>query len=413
MSDPTAPVPAGRTITARQPEPERGPVVAVAAAPRRAAGAVARTTRSAEPAGKEQAAGGAGGAVRARTGRRGPADPVKALMHRHRGLCERAVDPLEIAAGLEAHGVTDRTAARFRHRDVFSLAEELYARVPRGEETPPPAADEDAVARPAHPLSATVPGAVAVLTAAGLRLTDGGVRIGVGAAGAVGLAVALAWSLRRGPLRAPGRTVPVARFLVGWLMAYALLGDGLLTALVAGGPDGPWPLAPGPLVGLALAVAPAAWTARLFSAQARRRLGGSRGLEEFAAGTRPLLLGGVALHTGCLIALLVLTSLVLPVALAPAVALGLLLFLARLLTVHGFPHAAATGLGLACAGEALALAAVLGGRLPGCGFLARPVEAVVGTWGVAAVPALVCGSAALGLLLHATAALSRASAHTT
>ncbi|NED15731.1 hypothetical protein G3I33_30205, partial [Streptomyces sp. SID9124] len=36
-------------------------------------------------------------------GRRGTADPVRALMHRHRELCERAVDPLEIAAGLEAH----------------------------------------------------------------------------------------------------------------------------------------------------------------------------------------------------------------------------------------------------------------------------------------------------------------------
>ncbi|MCF3177548.1 hypothetical protein IPZ61_30075, partial [Streptomyces sioyaensis] len=57
--------------------------------------------------------------------RRGPADPVRSLMHRHQELCARAVDALEIAAGLEAHGVTDRTAARFRHRDVFSLAEEL------------------------------------------------------------------------------------------------------------------------------------------------------------------------------------------------------------------------------------------------------------------------------------------------
>ncbi|MEU8531410.1 hypothetical protein AB0C77_38475, partial [Streptomyces sp. NPDC048629] len=62
--------------------------------------------------------------------RRGNGDPVKALLHRHRELVEGAVDPLEIAAGLEVHGVTDRTAARFRHRDVFSLAEELYARVP-------------------------------------------------------------------------------------------------------------------------------------------------------------------------------------------------------------------------------------------------------------------------------------------
>ncbi|MCZ9344407.1 hypothetical protein NGM37_42350, partial [Streptomyces sp. TRM76130] len=64
------------------------------------------------------------------------ADPVKALMLRHHELCARAVDPLEIAAGLEAHGVTDRTAARFRHRDVFALAEEMYARVPRDGDRP-------------------------------------------------------------------------------------------------------------------------------------------------------------------------------------------------------------------------------------------------------------------------------------
>ncbi|GFH37700.1 hypothetical protein SCWH03_39400 [Streptomyces pacificus] len=338
---------------------------------------------------------------------------MRALLHRHRELCERAVDPLEIAAGLEAHGVTDRTAARFRHRDVFSLAEELYARVPRGEEAAQPQADEAAAARPAHLVSAMAPGAVAVATAAGLRFTDGGARLGAGAAGAVALAVALGWSLRRGPLRAPGRARRVTPYLVCWLAAYSLLGDGLLAELVAGGPLGPWPVAPGPLVGLALAVAPAAWVARLFSARARRGLGGSRGLEEFAAGTRPLLLGCVALHTGALIALLLLTSLLVPVVIAPAIALGLLLFLARLLTVHGYPQAAVTGLAFACAGEALAPAAILGGRLPGCGFLARPVEAAVRTWGAAAVPALVCGAAALGLLVHASAALSRASAHTT
>ncbi|WP_394342157.1 hypothetical protein [Streptomyces spongiicola] len=403
---------AGGTVTARQPGPGRGPV----AAPDthgRTTGAAARGAGPREPATEARPTTGAATAARARTGRRGPADPVKALMHRHRELCERAVDPLEIAAGLEAHGVTDRTAARFRHRDVFSLAEELYARVPRGEETPQPQADGDAAARPAHLVSAMAPGAVAVATAVGLRLTDGGAGLGVGAAGAVALAVALAWSLRRGPLRAPGRTPRVTRHLVCWLAAYSLVGDGLLAELAAGGPHGPWPLTPGPLLGLALSVAPAAWAARLFSVRARRRLGGSRGLEEFAAGTRPLLLGCVALHTGALIALLVPASLLLPVAVAPAVALGLLLFLARLLTVHGYPQAAVAGLAAACAGEAVALAAALGGRLPGCGFLARPVEAAVHTWGAAAVPALVCGAAALGLLVHATAALSRASAHST
>ncbi|MDX2704587.1 hypothetical protein PV350_17165 [Streptomyces sp. PA03-6a] len=79
------------------------------------------------------------GARRGGPRKRGPADPVRALMHRHRQLCAEAVDPLEIVAGLEAQGVTDRVAAGFRHRDVFSLAEELYARVPRA--TAPPAAD--------------------------------------------------------------------------------------------------------------------------------------------------------------------------------------------------------------------------------------------------------------------------------
>ncbi|RXS84998.1 hypothetical protein EST92_09645, partial [Streptomyces sp. TM32] len=81
--------------------------------------------------------------------RRGPADPVRSLMHRHQELCARAVDALEIAAGLEAHGVTDRTAARFRHRDVFSLAEELYARVPRADR------DTATAAGPAAPVSAS------------------------------------------------------------------------------------------------------------------------------------------------------------------------------------------------------------------------------------------------------------------
>ncbi|WP_351226355.1 hypothetical protein [Streptomyces sp. NPDC002133] len=352
--------------------------------------------------------------------RRGPADPVKALMHRHRELCERAVDPLEIAAGLEAHGVTDRTAARFRHRDVFSLADELYARVPRGEAGPGPMAGEGlgacsgTRALPARAvLPALLPGAVAVAAAVALHFTSGGTRAGAGAAGAMGLAGALAYGLRRGSLRVAGRTVRLAGLWVGWLLAYAVAGGGLLEQLVDGGPYDTWPMTPGPLVGLALAVLPAAWSAQLFSVQARRRLGASRGLEEFAAGVRPLLFATVTLYAVALASLLVLTGLVLAVDLVPAVALGLLLFLARLLTVHGFPASAVSGLAAAAAVETVALATVLGGRLPGCAFLARPVEAAVTAWGPGAVPALACGAAALGLLVHATAALSRASAHTT
>ncbi|MGW2557812.1 hypothetical protein ACWCXB_00925 [Streptomyces sp. NPDC001514] len=353
--------------------------------------------------------------------RRGPADPVKALMHRHRELCERAVDPLEIAAGLEAHGVTDRTAARFRHRDVFSLAEELYARVPRsGEAGPRPAAQEAPRARAgAHALPvrdvlpALLPGAVAVVAVVAFHFTSGWARVGVGAAGAMGLAGALAYGLRRGPLRVAGRTVRFAGLWAGWLLAYAVAGSGLLEQLVDGGPHSPWTPTPGPLVGLALAVAPAAWSAHLFSTRARRRLGASRGLEEFAAGARPLLVATVTLYAASLIALLSFTGLLVAVDLVPAVALGLLLFLARLLTAHGFPTSAAAGLGAAAAVEALALVTVLGGRLPGCAFLARPTEAAVASWGPGSVPALACAAAALGLLVHATAALSRASAHTT
>ncbi len=342
--------------------------------------------------------------------RRGNADPVKVLMHRHQELCARAVDPLEIAAGLEAQGFTDRTAARFRHRDVFSLAEELYARVPRGSATAPPTV-------PAPPrsdawvLAVLTPGAAAALTGIGLAVTHGPLRLAVGTAGALLLAGALLFAVRRGPLRAPrGATPPAARLWTLWLLAYAVAGDGLLTQVLSGGPDGPWDLAPGPLLGLALAVAPAAWCARLFANRARRRIADSRGLADFAAGVRPLLLGTVTLQLLALTVLLGLTGFS-----SGALALGALLLFARLLTVHGFPETAAAALAAASAAEALALASVFAARVPAPGFdaLAAPVRAAVDTWGPGAVPTLVCGAAALGLLAHATGSLVRASAHTT
>lgn len=341
--------------------------------------------------------------------RRAGGDPVKVLMHRHRELCERAVDPLEIAAGLEAEGFTDRTAARYRHRDVFSLAEELYARVPRGGATVPPAGPAPG-ARTPWVLAALAPGGVAALTGLALGLTEGTARLATASAGALALAVAVSAAVRRGPLRAEGRTGPAASLWTLWLVAYAAGGDGLLAEVLTGGPDGTWPVTTAPLLGLALSVAPAAWCAYLFATVARRRLADSRGVADFAAATRLLLLGTVALHLLALTVLLVLTGF------APgALALGALLFLARLLTVHGSAEAAASALAAAGAAEALAVASVLAARLPLPGFdaLAVPVRAVTDTWGPGAVPVLVCGAAALGLLAHATGALSRASAHTT
>ncbi|MGW8333064.1 hypothetical protein ACWGLE_34815 [Streptomyces sp. NPDC055897] len=345
------------------------------------------------------------------TTRRGPADPVKALMHRHRELCERAVDPLEIAAGLEAHGVTDRTAARFRHRDVFSLAEELYARVPRSAETALPARE---LTHPAAgwALWSLLPGVVCLLAVTGVQLTTGGIRLAAGALGAAAFAVALTLTLRRGPLRAGPGARPVARLCAGWLMAYAVGGDGLLSDALRGGPDGLWALDPAAATGLAFSVAPAMWCAHLFSVQARKKLASSRGLADFSGRSRPLLLATVALFVGGLSACLAVAQLAYGSgAFAASAALGVLLWLARLLAAHGFSAAATKVLAAAAAAELLALATVFAGRLPGLTLLGRPVDAAVQIWGAGAVPAAVCGAAALALLARAAAVLARASAH--
>ncbi|WP_217167542.1 hypothetical protein [Streptomyces sp. AC512_CC834] len=351
--------------------------------------------------------------------RRAAADPVKGLLHRHRELCERAVDPLEIAAGLEAHGVTDRTAARFRHRDVFALAEEMYARVPRDGDTPARPADPPAPRpRTAWIVVALLPGVLCAATVAGLRLTDGRPRLIAAVVGVLAVTLALGATLRRGPLSAATRTTST---WTCWLVGYALLGDGLLRTAVGGGPDGlpdgtadgPWPVTVAPVLALALSCAPAAVCAHLFAVRARRKLTSSRGLADFSASVRPLLLGMFALYMGALGALLALTGAVLgePAAPAQALTLGALLMLARLLTVHGHIHATTLVLTATATAEAAALATLFAGRLPGCGFLAAPVEALVDVCGPAGVPTVACGLGALTLLVHACRRLTRASAH--
>ncbi|MFF4487336.1 hypothetical protein ACFY0F_12720 [Streptomyces sp. NPDC001544] len=358
--------------------------------------------------------------------RRGAADPVKGLMHRHRALCEGAVDPLEIAAGLEAHGVTDRTAARFRHRDVFSLAEEMFARVSRDGETRTPA---DTTTPPrAHlgwALLTLLPGALGAAVVTGLHITPGRPRPVIAAAGLLAVLLALRAVLRRGPLSTPAdtrawHTATGTRVSTAWLLAYALLGDGLLRAALDGGPhglpsttDGPWPLATAPFLALLLSCAPAAWCAHLFTVRARRRLASSRGLEEFSAAVRPLLFGAFVLYLGALAALLALCGAALhqPAGHPQALALGGLLLTARLLTVHRHRHAPALVLAAAAVTEAAAPALILAGRLTGRPFLATPVQSLVDTWGPGSVPTLVCATAALALLVHAGRALTRASAH--
>ncbi|MEU0286815.1 hypothetical protein [Streptomyces sp. NPDC006147] len=364
----------------------------------------------------------------------GAADPVKVLLHRHRELCERAVDPLEIAAGLEAHGITDRTAARFRHRDVFSLAEELYARVPRDSETGTPGPDgasgtdarsREGSARGTVPLLLlpVLPGLLCAASLIALSRTHGQTRLYAAAAGVLAVALALRAAVRRGPLSVPADIAPRAATgsWTWWLVGYAVLGDGLLRTAVTGGPDGlpdgttegHWPLALAPVLALTLACLPATWTTHLFLTVARRKLATSRALEDFAASVRPVLLGTVALFLGALAAIVALCSPFLGTAPASAtiLTLGALLLVARLLTVHGFTHAPRVILMLTAVGQVLAVATVFAARLPGCALLGAPVETLVTAWGPAAVPVLTCGAGALVLLVHASRTLTRASAH--
>ncbi|MFE3768547.1 hypothetical protein [Streptomyces sp. NPDC059122] len=370
--------------------------------------------------------------------RHGPADPVKILMHRHRTLCERAVDPLEIAAGLEAHGVTDRAAARFRHRDVFSLAEELYARVPRADEperaaAEEPGADPPPVAPAPAPLSRVaraavqlLPGAIGLATVAAhasVRTPTGHVLTAVDATGLLLTVLAVRLALRHGPLRlrrGPGSRAAV--LWAAWAVGYAVYGDWLLTQLLSGGPDVPGPhprAAVAAAVALACALAPAAGCAHWFAVRARRGLATSRALSELASRVRPLLVGATLLFLVAAAALALGARLLLAgagspggrTAVAAVCALAVLLFLARLLSVHGFPTAAAAGLGTAAALEAAAPALVLAARLPGLARLGTPVEVLVRAAGPAAVPAVAGAVAALGLLVHGLRALTGACAH--
>jgi hypothetical protein len=74
--------------------------------------------------------------------RRAGADPVDELAQRMGAACAGAVHAEEIAALLESEGLTDeQITGRYRHPDLFALAETLYARVPRAFPEPEPGPD--------------------------------------------------------------------------------------------------------------------------------------------------------------------------------------------------------------------------------------------------------------------------------
>lgn len=317
--------------------------------------------------------------------RRGPADPVRSVIYHHREMIAGAVDVWEIAAGLEARGVTDADARRWRHRDVFGLAEELYARVPRAVRVVDAggAHRERPWARPATAGLYLLPGVVCGVAAAVLAQFPH-----LAALGALptvlpaALAVAAAWAvLRRGPLRAergPGA------FWVWVLLAGTLHGPAGWGARADAGPGTT------ACAALALSLAPAAYCAHWFAVRARAQLAPSHGLSEFADAVRPRLAAALTAYLlGLLLLLTAATVLVGPAPVAAPAALGLLLFTARLLAVHGHPRPAATALAATCAAEALA-------RTP----FSLPLSL-----------SLTCTIAALALATHAFRVLPRASAH--
>lgn len=81
-------------------------------------------------------------APRTRSRPRWAADPVDELAEELGGVCAAAVHPDEIAAVLEADGLTgEQITERYGRHDAFELAAELYARVPRSHPEPDPRPD--------------------------------------------------------------------------------------------------------------------------------------------------------------------------------------------------------------------------------------------------------------------------------
>jgi hypothetical protein len=298
-------------------------------------------------------------------------------------------------------------AGRFRHRDVFGLAEELYARVPGPAIRPPQATAPAQAARTPRIALHLLPGVICAIAALLARVWGPAVCVV-----AVPLTLAaLLTILRAGPLRAPGRLATGGAFWTCWLLGFAVYGERTMTALAYGQAQAQLhahaqglftPASTAALVAITLAPAPAAWCAHRFAVRARAHLAPSRGLKDFAGAVRPLLAGTLGLFLLAQVALLgaafaAAGTPATPAALAGPAALGLLLFTARLLTVHGYAQVAVAVTGTACAAEGIALVAAPFHRL-----VVDP----------AVVTAVACGCAALVLGAYALGVLARASAHT-
>ncbi|MFF2612567.1 hypothetical protein [Kitasatospora sp. NPDC058046] len=350
----------------------------------------------------------------------GSADPVREVMAEHRELCERAVDPLEIAAGLEEAGLGQDAAARCRHADLFSLAEELYARVPRRPPPPGPAQPRSGGAAARAALTAA---ALAALPCAGAAAL--GPRWPVLLPAAVPLVLLPALTAPTPaepgpPCAGPGvlGPGPAPRPYPGSRLRPAALGHGLglaaLLLLPPAVPGGDRPLAVALVLAAAVSAGSAERTARWYRQLGRGHLGAAGTLAEFRARMRPVLPVALALHLAVLgvlsFAALAVLAVVAPrpgpghgggllhlaaeragpAQWAAQGVLGLLVVLPVLLARCGRPAAAAAG---ASAGAAAVLGPLALGR-------SAPEAWLLGG-----------GTVAAALLAYAGAVLGRAGSH--
>ncbi|KOV09577.1 hypothetical protein ADK60_40665 [Streptomyces sp. XY431] len=362
----------------------------------------------------------------------GSGDPVREVMAEHRVLCERAVDPLEIAAGLAEAGLGPAAAARCRHADLFSLAEELYARVPRRPPSAEPA--EPAGGRQRRRGAALRTAGLAVLPCAAAAALGGSrpvllvaavplalVPAAAGTAGAGG-AAAVPW-VGPGPGEGPeaelgpagpehGRTGPPAGTRRWWDPAARGAGlAALLLVPLAVAADGPEErrVTAALVLAAALSTGSAEWAARWYRQVGRGHLGAAATLAEFRSRMRPVLPVALALHLAVL-AVLSFAALAVLTALAP-----------RPGPAHGggLLHLAAERAEPAqwAAQGVLGLLLVLPVLLARCGRpAAAALGALAGAAGTAAPPApsaglLGGGAVALALLLYAWPVLGRPDAH--
>ncbi|MFD0349088.1 hypothetical protein ACFQ0M_29640 [Kitasatospora aburaviensis] len=376
-------------------------------------------------------------------------------MAEHRALCERAVDPLEIAAGLEEAGLGPAEAARCRHADLFSLAEELYARVPRRPPAPRDAGPPEIRHRrcggvlrtavlAALPVAAAaglggrwpalLPAAVPlVLLPAGAAGEARPARVAVGrvdsgtAAGTAGTATtasadcaasaaegelgpqAAPWPAGAPPGAPPRRWRPAALGHGAGVAGLLLLP---LAASGAGAADGRVTAAL--VLAAALSAGSAEWAARWFRHVGRGHLRAAGTLAEFRARMRPVLPVAVALHLAVL-AVLSFAALAVLTAVAPRPGPGHGGGLLHLAVERAEPAQwAAQGV--------LGLLLVLPAMLARCGRSgAAALGALAGAAAVALPPALGRpasaagllggGAVALAVLAYAWPVLGRAGAH--